>query len=440
MERFIIEQSDQEFYTSKGGLALIGACLNRFVNLESTLKKSMPLRHGISHVDIIKSYLGLLCQGKSDFEAIDQHKKDDFFLKSLGINRVPSVARLRQRMDEGATVWTPMIQSLSVDFLQKAGVTVTPLATGHAAIDMDVYSMDNSGTKKSGVSRTYMGYDGYAPIVAYLGEEGWCLETEFREGSQHSQKNFPAFFERVINKAKKLTKHPLLARLDSAHDSVENRIKAKALDVDFIIKWNPRQADPQEWFARANMEGQWEETRPGKRVSVFSVFEEPVVDGRAYCFRRVMRITERTIDKAGQGLLIPEITIEGWGTSLDLPEDKIIKLYEDHGTSEQFHSEFKTDLDMERLPSGKFETNALIMAMASFSYNILRLIGQFGLVDKDSPVRHSAKRRRIRTVIQELIYTAARLVKSGRRLKLRFGCVCPAFPVFDRLYGSFAYG
>ncbi|MBF0421711.1 MAG: transposase, partial [Magnetococcales bacterium] len=134
------------------------------------------------------------------------------------------------------------------------------------------------------------------------------------------------------------------------------------------------------------------------------------------------------------------ITIEGWGTSLDLPEDKIIKLYEDHGTSEQFHSEFKTDLDMERLPSSKFETNALIMAMAAFSYNILRLIGQLGLVGKDGPVRHSAKRRRIRTVIQELIDTAARLVKSGRRLKLRFGCVCPAFPVFDRLYGSFAYG
>ena len=30
-----------------------------------------------------------------------------------------------------------------------------------------------------------------------------------------------------------------------------------------------------------------------------------------------------------------------------------------HGTSEQFHSEFKTDLDIEQLPSGKFATNAL---------------------------------------------------------------------------------
>ncbi|MBF0422375.1 MAG: hypothetical protein HQL73_05225 [Magnetococcales bacterium] len=128
MERFIIEQSDQEFYTSKGGLALVGSCLNRYASLEKALSRSMPLRHGISHVDIIKSYFGLICQGKSDFEAIVQHRKDDFFMKSLGIDKVPSAARLRQRMDEGATVWTPIIQNLSVDFLQEAGVMVTPLA------------------------------------------------------------------------------------------------------------------------------------------------------------------------------------------------------------------------------------------------------------------------------------------------------------------------
>ena len=32
--------------------------------------------------------------------------------------------------------------------------------------------------------------------------------------------------------------------------------------------------------------------------------------------------------------------------------------------TEQFHSEFKTDLDIERLPSGKFATNDLVMAHA----------------------------------------------------------------------------
>lgn len=38
-----------------------------------------------------------------------------------------------------------------------------------------------------------------------------------------------------------------------------------------------------------------------------------------------------------------------------------MSLYHDHGTSEPFHSELKTDLDVERFPSGKFSKNDLIL-------------------------------------------------------------------------------
>jgi hypothetical protein len=51
-------------------------------------------------------------------------------------------------------------------------VPVTPLTTGHVALDIDVYSMNNEKTRKEGVSRTYKGFDGYAPIALYLGKEG----------------------------------------------------------------------------------------------------------------------------------------------------------------------------------------------------------------------------------------------------------------------------
>ncbi len=59
---------------------------------------------------------------------------------------------------------------------------------GHAALDMDVFPMDNSQTSKEGVSYTYKGYDGYAPI--------WE-------------------------------------------------------QVDFLIKWNPRKQDPLAWADKA---------------------------------------------------------------------------------------------------------------------------------------------------------------------------------------------
>jgi len=124
----------------------------------------------------------------------------------------------------------------------------------------------------------------------------------------------------------------------------------------------------------------------------------------------------------------------GWWTSLWQAEPIVISLYADHGTSEPFHSEFKSDLDLERLPSGKFATNALVLTCAQLAYNLLRWIGQEGLLGADAPPRHRAKRRRLRTVMQELIDLAARLVRTGRRLKLVFGAQCPAVAIYRALY------
>ena len=58
-----------------------------------------------------------------------------------------------------------------------------------------------------------------------------------------------------------------------------------------------------------------------------------------------------------------------------MTDREIIGLYHAHGECEQFHSEIKSDMDLERLPSGKF-TNELAMELAILANNILRMIGQ----------------------------------------------------------------
>ncbi|MEN6439433.1 MAG: IS1380 family transposase [Syntrophobacter sp.] len=442
MKRFIIEQSDKEFYTSNSGLALVGHRINDLCSLPLRAKKSFPVSSGgIGTDDILRSYLGLLSIGQSDFEAVTNRREDDYFRQALGIGRVPSTETLRQRLDEVAPALLPIADACSVEFLKKARVAITPLETGHIPLDCDVFGMDNSKTKKEGVSRIYNGRDGYAPIAAYLGREGWCLELELREGSQHSQCEFIPFLKRVIEKARSLTSRKLLVRLDSAHDALDTRVALSGQrTVSYIVKWNPRKEDQREWAERIFDEGEVVTPRAGKRVGLFTVYIRQIHEGRTYQFKRVMRAVERTIDRLGQRLLVPEIEIEGWWTNLDLPMKKVIGLYEDHGTSEQFHSEIKSDLDMERLPSGKFATNALILTLGGLSYNILRFIGQIGLVDGRTPVRHPAKRRRIKTVMQELMYLAARLVKTGRRLKLVFSRHCRAFEAFRSVHIRVACG
>ena len=251
----------------------------------------------------------------------------------------------------------------------------------------------------------------------------------------------------MLDNAEAVTDQPVLLRLDGGNDAIENvevvlehneRHGARA-PVDFIIKWNPRQADPDEVLAEAEAHGHWHYPRDGKRVALYSTWQTRHWRGYDYSIRRVMRVTERTIDRQGQHLLQPAITIEGWWTSLSQDESTVIGLYADHGTSEQFHSEFKTDLDIERLPSGKFATNALVVQTSVLAYNILRWIGQHGLIGPHAPRRHKAKRRRLRTVMQELIYLAARFVRTGCQLYLAFSRHCHALNAFERVYTKLAY-
>ena len=447
MIRFKIEKSNADI-VSHGGLALVGQAIKRYTNLARDVDTQVPLRHGTRHSDILNIYTALLCIGKNDFEAINSIESECFFKTAMDVDEIPSEATLRLRMDKHAPLFLPIIEKASRDFLTNIQPSFEPLHTGHIPLDADVTPMDNSGSNKEGVSRTYKGHDGYAPMPAYLGQEGYCLEFELREGKQHCQKDTPALLQRVLGYAQQVTDQPVLLRLDGGNDAIENvdvvlehnAQNPDQTDVDFLIKWNPRKQDKDEWLTFADEHGDWEIPREGKRVALFRVEEERKWENHIYTVQRVMRVIERSVDKKGQQMLIPEIEIEGWWTSLLVEDAEVIQLYADHGTSEQFHSEFKTDMDIERLPSGKFATNSLVLGCSMLAYNILRWIGQNGLLGPDSPKRNKAKRRRIRTVMQELMYVAVRMIRSSRSLKLAFGKHSRSYLVFGQVFQKLAYG
>ena len=150
--------------------------------------------------------------------------------------------------------------------------------------------------------------------------------------------------------------------------------------------------------------------------------------------RCVYQVTERTITAKGQHLLLPEIDVETYWTSLPHEPEVIIEQYHQHGTSEQYHSEIKTDMGLERFPSGKFATNQLVLHCALLAYNCLRLIGQTANAAPGTPLRKKAQRRRLKTVIQNLIYLAARLVRHARRYKLAFAQWSPWFRPYRVVY------
>ena len=97
---FELSQS-REKLTSHSGLALVGRVLDQTGIRDLVNRVITPSQKGepkIEHADIVISYMGLLAQGKSDFEAIEEFRADDFFKLALDIEQVPSSSTLRQRL------------------------------------------------------------------------------------------------------------------------------------------------------------------------------------------------------------------------------------------------------------------------------------------------------------------------------------------------------
>ena len=109
MKRLILEQSSEKFYTSHSGLALAGACINRYSDLGRSVGRVVKGSDHIAEIDMLRSYLGLLCLGKNDYQAIAAMREDDYFKQALGIGRMPSVERLRQPLDEAGSELIPVV-------------------------------------------------------------------------------------------------------------------------------------------------------------------------------------------------------------------------------------------------------------------------------------------------------------------------------------------
>jgi hypothetical protein len=379
---------------------------------------------------------GLLCLAKPDFDAVEQFRDDDYFQQALGLKEVPSEATLRQRLDETGLRARDAILAASAALLKKTAPKFSPCFGPYVPIDADVSPFDNSGSRKEGVSCTYKLFDGYAPMLAYIGAEGYLLNAELREGKQHCQEGTPEFLRQTIKLARKITDRSLLVRLDAGNDSMDNIRVCRKEKVDYIIKRNLHKESTDEWLLDAQAFGDWRHPREGKTVYVGETVrvrdEEPM--------RVIFEVIERTIDRDGNALLMPDIEVHTWWTSLTkraASPDEVIQAYRDHGTSEQFHSELKSDMALERLPSGKFATNALVLTLSVLAFNILRLCGQEG-IGNGYVTRKKEKRRRLRKVIQELMYVAARVITHARRVKLAFSRRNPFRHIWTQTYLAFA--
>ena len=417
---------------STGGNHLLGILLERHAQQSIPVNFQPRRSDAIADRDILLTQIGLLCNGRNDFNDVDLYRNDELFMNAFGLETVASEPVFRQRFDDLPAARThAALRDLNIRLLSTRtfgqvdadGMLLVP-------VDIDVSPFDNSGSSKQGVSFTYKLHDGYAPIFAYVGTEGYMLDCELRPGKQHCQNGTPEFIHRSVKILKSLgLEGQCLFRLDGGNDAAENMDHFDG--HRFIIKRNLRKESLEQWLAMARRVGDLQESRDGKKVYTgFVSHLHPGGDESRPCVPAAFEVIERLTDIHGHTLLLPEIEVNTWWTNLPCRAETVIELYHAHGTSEQFHSELKSDLDVERLPSGKLCANKIILLCAMVAFNLLRTIGQEVLQRAAlAPQRINVSRWRIKTVLQNIVYCAVRLVRHAGRTELHFGKRCPWFAV-----------
>ena len=95
-------------------------------------------------------------------------------------------------------------------------------------------------------------------------------------------------------------------------------------------------------------------------------------------------------------------------------------------------------MDVERLPSGKFGTNELVLELSMVAYNILRMIGQESLRHKQAS-RRPVKRRRLRTVLSSIIQCASHITEHARKTIMGLGRSNTWREAFQAVWQRFAF-
>ena len=392
--------------------------------------------------DILKPMILSILSADPNFNTIDDFREnEDFYVEAMGLheNKLPSEATVRQRMDDIGDSLNNIFDRINVDLLLSTKAVISPSKCGMVPVDTDVTPCINERCKKEGASVTYKRKLGFAPILSYIGAEGYPLAVEFREGKQHCQKNTPEFLRQCITAARELTDLPLLFRLDSGNDAAENiglfmeaQVTQKK-NVFFIIKRNPRVSNAgMSWYENIHQCClNQTKVREGKErlvgsdwiavtYDIYDEYQDRMIK-ETRNIRCVYDVTYRTIDKNGNHLLIPEYEVDLYWTNTALSDEQVIEEYHAHGESEQYHSEIKTDMNAELFASEKFATNSLILHLTVLCYNILRILGQASLEEGTTSNKRAIFRRRVGTIIQYIICAPAIFTRHSRQYAVDFG-------------------
>jgi hypothetical protein len=255
-------------------------------------------------------------------------------------------------------------------------------------------------------------------MLGFLAENGLCLTHEFREGNVTAQSGALKFLKRCWRLCPKIK----YVRSDSAFYQAEviNWCQERGFgytitaDQDAGVKEVIKTI--QDWKPLVRPDGQETDREVGTAIHIMGKVQEP--------FRLIVqrwRDPQRLLFEPN-GYCYHVIS----SNRDELEAEEVVWFHNQRGQAENYIKELKIGFGMEQMTSGDFAANGLWFSIGVLAYNLTEAQK---LLFLDSDWRSKT----IATLRWQLIETAGRLVRHGRRMILRLTTSREKFQTFLRV-------
>ncbi len=113
-------QSTTEQINSNAGLVPAGQLID-YLGFDKTLDNTAvneTTLHDVPNSSCVRSYLGLLVEGRTAFDEVEDRRSDKLFSDALDVPLVPSAVTMRQRFDPAAGTLDEVLEGSNVYLLR----------------------------------------------------------------------------------------------------------------------------------------------------------------------------------------------------------------------------------------------------------------------------------------------------------------------------------
>jgi hypothetical protein len=409
--RFKIEHTE-ELITPRSGLALFAEVI-RTLKVDQKVKNAFPVpgsNRGYEVWSYIEPLLLMLEGGGRHIEDLREIRDDETLRRLVGLGRMPSLSTFGDWLVRAGA--TGGVEAMGGVDEEVAGTIWQRLGRAEYTLDVDATVIE---AEKREAQWTYKKVRGYQPILGFLAENGVCLTHEFREGNVAAQSGALRFLERCLRLCPKIK----YLRSDSAFYQAEVFNLCQERGLGFSITADQDAAVKQviktvrDWKPLFTAEGALTDREVGTAIHLLNKAKDPIrlvvqrwrdpqlalFEPNGYCYQVIASNRD------------------------ELKAEEVVWFHNQRGQVENLIKELKIGFGMEQLTSGEFSANAIWFALGVLAYNLTQ-------AQKLLFLDEGWRSKTIATLRWQLIQTAGRLVRHGRRLILRLATSFEKYRLF----------